>query len=76
MSASSKDLLSDLTERLPGVSGYSFLVQAEESELAGVRLLLLKEMYSQASQLLEREEAVLRAPSNNQNTYVMRNHGG
>ena len=62
-------------ERLPEVGGYSFSVQAAESGLAGVPLLLLKEMYSQASQLLESEEAVLRAPSNNQNAYVIRNDG-
>ena len=33
-------------------------------------------MYSQASQLLESKEAVLRAPSNNQKAYVIRNDGG
>lgn len=76
VSASSQDLLIDSTERLPEVGGYSFSVQAEESGLAGVPLLLLKEIYSQASQLLESEEAVLRAPSNNQKAYVIRNDGG
>ena len=69
-------LIIDSTERLPEVGGYKFSVQAEESGLAGVPLLLLKEMYSQASQLLESEEAVLRAPSNNQKAYVIRNDGG
>ena len=76
VSASSQDLPSYSTERLPEVGGYNFSVQAEESGLAGVPLLLLREMYSQASQLLESEEAVLRAHSNNQNAYVIRNDGG
>ena len=76
VSPSSQDLSIDSTERLPEVGGYKFSVQAEESGLAGVPLLLLKEMYSQASQLLESEEAVLQAPSNNQKAYVVRNDGG
>ena len=74
--ATSQDLLIDLMERLPEVGGYSFSVQAEESVLALVPLLLLKEMYSQASQLLESVEALLRAPSNSQKVYVIRNDGG
>ena len=76
VSASSQDLPINSAECPPEVSGYSFSVQAEESGLTGVPLLLLKKMYAQASQLLESEEAVLRAPSNNRTAFVIKNDGG
>ena len=57
-------------------NGYNLSVQPEESGLAGVPLLLLKDMYARASKLLESKEAVMRAPSNNQNAFVIRNDVG
>ena len=67
---------------LPAVDlSHSLSVQPEESGLVGVPLLLLKETYAQASQLMEREDAIMpkkkfQKTSNNQSAFVIRNDVG
>ena len=81
VSVSSQDQIADSekTVTVPHAvvdTAHKLSVQPEESGLAGVPLLLLKDMYAQASKLMESKEAVVRAPSNNQNAFVIRNDVG
>ena len=51
-------------------------VDPETSGLAGIPLLLLKDMYTQASNLLGSKGAIVQAPSQQEHSFVVRNDSG
>ena len=51
-------------------------VDPEQSGLAGIPLLLLKDIFSEASKLLATEAAILPAPSLKESSFVVRNDNG
>ena len=51
-------------------------VDPEQSGLAGIPLLLLKDIFSEASKLLATEAAILPAPSPKESSFVVRNDNG
>ena len=67
---------SELQEQNAHLSGADFSVQPEDSGLAGIPLLLLKEMYSQAAKLIENKEAVIQPPSSQHNAFVVKTDVG